>query len=64
MMISAGYKRPAVESVLLEHEAIAECGVIPDNERGQIVKALVVVKPGYGADDARIAQLQASSKAT
>ena len=51
MIISAGYNiaGPEVESVLLQHEAVAECGVIgvPDEERGQIVKAFVVLKPGY-----------------
>lgn len=66
MIVSAGYNisGPEVESVLLEHEAVAECGVIgvPDDERGQIVKAFVVVKPGYVADDALVAQLQAFVK--
>jgi 2-aminobenzoate-CoA ligase len=51
MIISAGYNiaGPEVESALLAHEAVAECGVIgvADEERGQIVKAFVVLKPGY-----------------
>jgi 2-aminobenzoate-CoA ligase len=67
MIVSAGYNisGPEVESVLLEHEAVAECGVIgvPDDERGQIVKAFVVVKPGYTANDALAAELQAFVKA-
>ena len=51
MIISAGYNIAGVEveSCLLEHEAVAECGVvgIDDDERGQIVKAFIVLKPGY-----------------
>ena len=50
MIISAGYNiaGPEVEACLLEHAAVAECGVVakPDAERGQIVKAYVVPKPG------------------
>jgi 2-aminobenzoate-CoA ligase len=50
MIISAGYNIAGaeVEEVLLRHPAVAECGVIgrPDEERGQIVEAYVVVKPG------------------
>ena len=46
MIISAGYNiaGPEVETVLLTHPAVAECGVVgqPDDERGQIVKAYVV----------------------
>jgi 2-aminobenzoate-CoA ligase len=68
MIVSAGYNisGPEVESVLMQHEAVAECGVIgaPDEERGQVVKAFVVVKPGYAADDALVAQLQAFVKKT
>jgi 2-aminobenzoate-CoA ligase len=68
MIVSAGYNisGPEVESVLMQHEAVAECGVIgvADEERGQVVKAFVVVKPGYVADDALVAQLQAFVKET
>lgn len=68
MIVSAGYNisGPEVESVLMLHEAVAECGVIgaPDEERGQVVKAFVVVKPGYAADDALVAELQAFVKRT
>lgn len=53
MIISAGYNiaGPEVEDGLMQHEAVAECAVvgIPDEERGQIVKAFVVLKPGYVA---------------
>ncbi|MFP3648481.1 AMP-binding enzyme, partial [Paraburkholderia sp. SIMBA_054] len=57
---------PEVESVLLQHEAVAECGVIgvPDDTRGQIVKAFIVVNPGYTADDKLVAQLQEFVKDT
>ncbi|MBC8747188.1 MULTISPECIES: AMP-binding protein [Paraburkholderia] len=62
MIVSAGYNisGPEVESVLMQHEAVAECGVIgvPDETRGQIVRAFVVVNPGYTADDKLVAQLQ------
>jgi len=51
MIVSAGYKiaGPEVEGALLLHPAIAECGVVgaADEERGQIVKAVVVLRPGY-----------------
>ena len=62
MIISAGYNvaGPEVEGALLAHEAVAECGVIgvPDAERGQIVKAYVVLKPGYQRTDAVVKMLQ------
>ena len=43
-----------VESVLLEHEAVAEAGVIgrPDPAAFEIVKAFVSLKPGYTGDEA------------
>jgi 2-aminobenzoate-CoA ligase len=50
MIISAGYNiaGPEVEGALLTHGAVAECGVIgwPDENRGTIVKAFVVLKSG------------------
>ena len=49
MIISAGYNiaGPEVESALLGHAAVAECAVVgwPDEQRGTIVKAFVVLKP-------------------
>jgi 2-aminobenzoate-CoA ligase len=54
MIISAGYNigAPEVENALLTHNAVAEAAVIgaPDEERGQIVKAFIVLKPGAQAD--------------
>jgi acetyl-CoA synthetase len=43
-----------VESVLLEHPAVAEAGMIgkPDDFAGQIVKVFVALKPGYAPGDA------------
>ena len=68
MIISSGYNiaGPEVESALLTHAAVAECGVVgaPDEERGQIVKAYVVLRPGSTGDDAMTKQLQDHVKAT
>jgi 2-aminobenzoate-CoA ligase len=62
MIVSSGYNiaGPEVEGALLGHAAVAECGVIgvADPERGQIVKAYVVLKPGHAADAAMAKQLQ------
>ena len=62
MIVSAGYNiaGPEVESALLAHEAVAECGVVgvPDEERGQIVKAFVVLMPGYQRTEAVARMLQ------
>jgi len=48
-----------VESVLLEHPAVAEAGVIgkPDPVALEIVKAFVALKPGYEASDALMREL-------
>lgn len=62
MIVSAGYNIAAVEveDALLQHPAVAECGVIgvPDEERGRIVKAFVVLRPGHHADAAMTTALQ------
>ena len=54
MIVSAGYNiaGPEVEAALLSHPAVLECGVIgaPDDERGQIVEAHVVLVPGHAGD--------------
>jgi 2-aminobenzoate-CoA ligase len=55
MIVSAGYNiaSPEVEDALLLHPSVAECGVIgvADSERGQIVKAYVVLRAGAPATD-------------
>ncbi len=62
MIVSSGYNisGPEVEAVLLEHEGIAECGVIgvPDDERGNLVKAFVVLKPEWTASPELVGILQ------
>jgi 2-aminobenzoate-CoA ligase len=68
MIISGGYNiaGPEVESALLLHPAVAECGVVgvADAERGQVVKAYVVLKPGHAGDDAMVKTLQDFVKQT
>ena len=67
MIISAGYNiaGPEVEAALLSHPAVRECGVVgvPDTERGQIVKAYVVLKEGFAGDGAMVRTLQEHVKA-
>jgi 2-aminobenzoate-CoA ligase len=62
MIISAGYNiaGPEVEDALLAHPAVAECGVIgaPDEQRGELVKAFVVLKTGHSGDAAMAHELQ------
>jgi 2-aminobenzoate-CoA ligase len=68
MIISGGYNiaGPEVESALLLHPAVAECGVIgqADADRGQIVKAFVVLKPGHAGDEAMTKAMQDFVKQT
>ncbi len=63
MIVSGGYNiaGPEVEAALLAHAAVAECAVVgvPDLERGQIVKAFVVLKAGQVGDAALVQALQA-----
>jgi acetyl-CoA synthetase/medium-chain acyl-CoA synthetase len=62
VIISAGYRISPfeVESALLEHPAVAESAVVgkPDALRGQIVKAFVVLAPGYAPSDELAGELQ------
>lgn len=67
MIVSAGYNiaGPEVEICLLTHAAVAECGVVgaPCPERGQIVKAYVVLREGVTGDAALAKALQEHVKA-
>jgi 2-aminobenzoate-CoA ligase len=68
LIVSAGYNiaGPEVESALLLHPAVAECGVVaaPDDERGQVVKAYVVLNAGHAPDAATTRALQDFVKQT
>lgn len=62
VIISAGYRIGPfeVESALLEHPAVVESAVVssPDDDRGEIVKAFVVVGAGHEPSDALVRELQ------
>ena len=68
MIISAGYNisGPEVEAILLEHPKVKECAVVsaPDEARGFIVKAFVVLRDTAHAGDATTKELQDHVKAT
>lgn len=68
MIISSGYNIAAieVESVLLTHEAILECAVVglPDEERGMLVCAHIVLKQHEKAVDDLKIQIQNWFKST
>ena len=62
VIISAGYRIGPfeVESALVSHPSVAEAAAVgaPDEERGQVVRAVVVLRPGHEATDALAAELQ------
>jgi 2-aminobenzoate-CoA ligase len=62
MIVSAGYNiaGPDVEAALLTHQAVADCGVVgaPDEARGMVVKAYVVLVSGVTGDAALATELQ------
>ncbi len=68
MIVSGGYNiaGPEVEAALLMHPAVAECGVVgaPDEARGMVVQAFVVLKPGHEGDAAMAQALQDFVKQT
>ncbi|MFO7920826.1 MAG: AMP-binding protein [Nioella sp.] len=67
MIVASGYNiaGPEVEAALLSHDAVAECAVTgaPDEARGQIVEAYVVLAEGFGASEALVELLQSHVKA-
>ena len=68
MIVSAGYNiaGPEVEAALLAHDAVVECAVIgaPDEERGEIVQAHVVLADPDRANDEMKLLLQNHVKAS
>ena len=68
MIVSSGYNiaGPEVEAALLSHEAVAECAVIgaPDEDRGTIVQAHIVLADGFHPTPEMAKQLQDHVKAT
>jgi 2-aminobenzoate-CoA ligase len=68
IILSAGYNiaGPEVEAALLSHPDVMECAVVgaPDDERGQIVEAHVVLMKGVAADALTVRILQDHVKAT
>src|SRR2546423_14417913 len=67
VIISAGYRIGPfeVESSLVAHPAVAEAAVVaaPDDERGSVVRAVVVLREGYTAADDLARELQDHVKA-
>jgi len=68
MIVSAGYNIAGVEveAALLQHKAVAECAVvgIPDSERGKLVCAFVILKPGNSGGEEMVKNLQDFVKAS
>lgn len=68
MIITSGYNIAGVEveEALMKHGAVSECCVVgvPDEKRGQVVKAFVVLRPGYEASEGLVGILQEHVKKT
>jgi 2-aminobenzoate-CoA ligase len=68
MIVTSGYNiaGPEVEQALLGHPDVIECAVIgaPDPDRGQVVKAYVVIRDGAASDEAAMRALQDYVKAS
>lgn len=68
LIISSGYNIPGpeVEAVIEGHDSVSEVAVVgsPDEERGEIVKAFVVVKDGVTPDDELVEEIQNHVKNT
>ena len=67
VIISAGYRIGPfeVESALVSHPAVAEAAVVaaPDEERGAVVRAVVVLRDGFQASDDLAVELQQHARA-
>ena len=67
VIVSSGYNiaGPEVEAALLAHADVAECAVVgaPDEERGQVVSAFVVLRAGVTGDALCVKTLQDHVKA-
>jgi acyl-coenzyme A synthetase/AMP-(fatty) acid ligase len=66
VIISAGYRIGPfeVESALVSHPAVAEAAVVaaPDEERGSVVRAIVVLREGFAASDELARELQGHAR--
>ena len=66
MIVSAGYNisGPEVEAALMEHDAVGECAVVasPDEERGNVAKAFVVLREGVEGGEELVEELQDFAK--
>ncbi|MFJ8666293.1 AMP-binding protein [Streptomyces sp. NPDC093600] len=62
MIVSSGYNiaGPEVEKALATHPYVEECGVVgaPDDKRGMLVKAYVILRPGVATDEVTVKELQ------
>jgi len=67
VILSSGYRIGPfeIESILIEHPAVVESAVVPapDEDRGSIVKAFVVLGPEYEPSEELTAEIQAHCKA-
>jgi acyl-coenzyme A synthetase/AMP-(fatty) acid ligase len=67
VIVSSGYRigPTEVEGALASHPAVADAAVVgaPDAERGEVVRAVVVLRDGWAADDALVRALQDHVKA-
>jgi 2-aminobenzoate-CoA ligase len=66
MIVSSGYNigAPEVEEGILAHPDVEECGVvgIPDEDRGMVVKAFIVLRADLVGDDAKAKEIQDFTK--
>lgn len=62
VILTSGYRIGPfeVESALIEHPAVAESAVVssPDPTRGEVVKAFVILAPGFSGNDELVKELQ------